>query len=169
MAIATLATAYAERRDAESLHALRTEVLRSPGYDAGLNLLSEVAELLEDDDYAAVISRVRGHMPGAFFSPAAHALLATSHEALGDTTRASRERRAATLAMESILTSGDGTSDRPWSVLRISDEYDVLRARGRKSTRQTYVTRRGRELDHHRLDDGSEAWFDIDLFMGRQR
>ena len=59
--------------------------------------------------------------------------------------------------------------DRPWHVLRVSDQYDVLRAQGRASRTQRKVVHGGRSLDHHVCDDGSEAWFGIDLLDGREQ
>ncbi len=108
-------------------------------------------------------------MPGAFFSPMAHAVLASAYDGQGDAARARRERRMAQLAMSAILSSGDGSRERPWAVLRVSDEYDVLRAQERTSRSQRTVTRAGRELDHHVCDDGTEAWFDIDLLERREQ
>lgn len=80
-----------------------------------------------------------------------------------DEERAARERRTSRLALDSILSSGDGSAERPWSVLRISDEYDVLAAQDRRSTDQELVVDGDRRLDHHRCADGSEAWFDVTL------
>lgn len=166
--IADLAGDYADRRDEESLQRLRRVVLRDPGHDPGLDLLAETAAARARADQRDVLASVTRHMPGAFFSPTAHLLLSGAHEALGEVERAARERRTARLALDSILGTGDGSLERPWSVLRVSDEYDVLRARRRTSRRQTQVNRQGRALDHHRLDDDSEAWFDISPFFGER-
>ena len=46
-------------------------------------------------------------------------------------------------------------------MLRLSDEYDVLRAERRTSRQQTLVAADGRSLDRHLCDDGTEAWFDV--------
>jgi hypothetical protein len=167
--VAELASAYATTRDPEALARLRRAVRRSPGYRADLDVLADAAPLLERGAHGEVVALVRGLMPGAFFSPSAHAVLGAAHEALGDDVRAARERRTSRLALASILESGDGSADRPWSVLRISDEYDVLRAQGRTSREQLLVTRAGRELDQHRCHDGSEAWFDIALLRADRR
>ena len=59
-----------------------------------------------------------------------------------------------------ILATGDGTRARPWTVLRVSDEYDVLRSLGRRPVSQELVGGAGRELDRIECTDGSEAWFD---------
>ena len=71
------------------------------------------------------------------------------------------DRPANLLALESIRSTGDGTRAHPWSVLRVSDEYDVLRAAGRISREQTLLEADGRSLDRHVCDDDSEAWFDV--------
>lgn len=65
------------------------------------------------------------------------------------------------LALDSILSTGDGTREHAWSVLRISDEYDVLRSQRRVSSVQTLIVDGDRSLDRHVCDDGTEAWFDV--------
>lgn len=169
VSVAELATAYASTRDPASLQDLRLAVRRSRTYRADLDVLAQTAPLLARGAHAEVVELLRDLMPGAFFSPSAHAVLGAAFEALGDEPRAARERRTSHLALTSILESGDGSTERPWSVLRISDEYDVLRAQGRTSREQLLVTRAGRELDQHRCRDGSEAWFDIGLLRADRR
>lgn len=161
--IADLATAYAESRDPDDLHRLHLAVRSAPSYDPDIDPVRLTAPLLARGNDAEVVSAVRALMPGAFLSPSAHTALARAYSGLGDTTRAQRETRIARLAMEAITASGDGSLERPWTVLRVSDEYDVLREQGRTSRTQRLVTHQGRRLDHHECTDGSEAWFDIDL------
>ena len=159
--LAELAVAYAGSRSVDDLTRLRDAVRRSPGFDAGLDVAGMVSPLFARGAHAEVVARVRQLMPGAFLSPAAHAALAAAHHALGDEARARAERRTHALALDSIRSTGDGTRERPWSVLRVGDEYDVLRAAGRVSREQTLVEADGRSLDRHVCDDGSEAWFDV--------
>jgi hypothetical protein len=161
--IAALATAYAQGRDPDDLHRLRLAVRRAPNYNADLDPVRVTAPLLEGGDFAEAVRVVRALMPGAFLSPSAHSALAKAYDGLGDATRARREARTARLALEAITSSGDGSQERPWPVLRVSDEYDVLREQGRASRTQRLVTFHGRRLDHHECSDGSEAWFDVDL------
>jgi hypothetical protein len=160
-ALAELAVAYAGSRSVDDLARLRDAVRRTPGFDAGLDVVGMVSPLFARGAHAEVVARVRQLMPGAFLSPAAHAALAAAHHALGDEARARAERRTHALALDSIRSTGDGTRERPWSVLRVGDEYDVLRAAGRVSREQTLMEADGRSLDRHVCDDGSEAWFDV--------
>lgn len=164
-----LAVAYAKSRSADDLERLREVVRTSPGFDPGLDVAGLVAPLLANGAHADVHTLVRDLMPGAFFSPAAHAALAAAHEGLGDATRSRRERRTQALALDSVLGTGDGTRERPWSVLRISDEYDVLRAQRRTSATQTLVDDGDRSLDRHECTDGTEAWFDVSTLVHAAR
>ena len=165
-AIADLALVYAGTRSVADLLRLREAVRRSPGFDTGLDVVGAVSPALARGDHAEAVAIVEGLMPGAFFSPSAHAALGAAHAALGDEARARAERRTQVLALESIRSTGDGTRDRPWSVLRISDEYDVLRADRRTSREQTLVTVDGRSLDRHVCHDGSQAWFEVGRLVG---
>ncbi|GAA5105601.1 hypothetical protein GCM10023339_01670 [Alloalcanivorax gelatiniphagus] len=156
-----LASVYAETRAATDLASLRDAVRRSPGFDVGLDVVTAVSPALARGAHDEAVSIVEALMPGAFFSPSAHAALAAASAARGDTARARTERQLQALAVESIRSTGDGTRELPWSVLRISDEYDVLRAARRTSREQSLLTVDGRSLDRHVCDDGSEAWFEV--------
>ena len=142
-ALSDLALVWARTRSAADLAALRDAVRRSPGFDPGLDVVDAVAPALARGDHAEAASVVQRLMPGAFFSPSAHAALAAAHAGLGDDARARAERGLQALAIQSIRSTGDGTREHPWSVLRISDEYDVLRAERRTSQQQTLVAADG--------------------------
>ncbi len=116
--------------------------------------------------HADVVAIITSMMPGSFLSPVAHGLLAEAHTALGDGPAADHERALTKLAFKSILDSGDGSEGRPWKVLRISDEYDVLRLLGRSSTQQELVERGGRRFDRHVHADASESCFDVTVLVG---
>jgi hypothetical protein len=165
-AVADLAVVYAGTRSLADLARLRDAVRSSPGFDAGVDVIGTVSPAMARGDFAAAVAAVRALMPGAFFSPSAHAALGAAHAALGDEARAEAERRTQVLALESIRSTGDGTRDRPWSVLRISDQYDVLRADRRVPREQTLLVVDGRSLDRHLCEDGSEAWFEVSRLVG---
>ncbi|MCW4601656.1 DUF4919 domain-containing protein [Janibacter hoylei] len=101
-------------------------------------------------------------MPGAALNPLAHRLLAAAHEALGDDDAARREATLHTLSVSSVLATGDGTQERPWSVLRVADEYDVMRAKGVTPVVQATRTVDGRVVDVHEVVDGPDVWFVLD-------
>lgn len=141
---------YLADRSPAALAEVRRAVRGSGSFDPGL-VVSE-ADGLED------LERL---MPGALLSPSAHAALAAALARAGRTDEAARERLLAEVALAGILATGDGSRARPWSVLRVSDEYDVLRSLRRRSIEQSVERDGRRHLDRHVCDDGSEAWFDV--------
>lgn len=161
VALADLAVVWSRTRAAADLVSLRDAVRAADGFDPGTDPVGVAGPALARGDHRQAVAAIRALMPGAFFSPAAHAALAAAYAGLGDDTRARAERSLQALALESIHSTGDGTRSRPWSVLRVSDEYDVLRAAGRTSRQQTLHQTDGRSLDRHVCDDGSELWFDV--------
>lgn len=148
------------------LQDLRRAVRTHPSYRPDRDVLREVEPLLSRGSHREVVALVESWIPGALLSPAAHQVLAFAHERLGDAAAGARERRAARAALSAIEASGDGTAACPWQVLGVGDEYDVLRALGRRSVRQVLVRRGGVACDRHVCDDGSEAWFDVSAVVG---
>jgi hypothetical protein len=161
----TAGTTYADLVDRHladpgpgTLGPLRSAVRASPTFDPDLDP-GQVARLLDaaPDTAARALAAM---MPGALLSPVVHTALAQALDRLGRAPEASRQRRLARAALRGIVASGDGTRARPWTVLRVSDEYDVLRSLGRRPASQELVGQAGRELDRIECVDGSEAWFD---------
>lgn len=141
---------YLEERSPAALADVRRAVRASRSFDPGL--------VVSEADGLEALQRL---MPGALLSPAAHAALADALARSGRREEAARERLLAEASLAGILATGDGTRERPWSVLRVSDEYDVLRSLRRRSVQQSVERDGRRHLDHHVCDDGSEAWFDV--------
>ncbi|MDN4159807.1 DUF4919 domain-containing protein [Nocardioides abyssi] len=123
----------------------------------------EGARMLREGDAAGALRVLESALPGALLSPSVHTGLATALAALGRPEEAQRQQRIARAAVDAVLASGDGTADRPWSVLRVADEHDVLRALGRRPESQSLVERDGRTLDRLVTTDGGEAWFVVPL------
>jgi hypothetical protein len=163
--LSELALVWSRTRTAADLAALRDAVRRSEGFDPGLDVVAVAGPALSQGDHETAAGLVQRLMPGAFFSPAAHAALAAAHAGLGDDARARAERSLQALALASIRGTGDGTREHPWSVLRVADQYDLLRADGRRSRAQTLVSVDGTSLDRHQCDDGTEAWFDVSALV----
>ncbi|MEI7058898.1 DUF4919 domain-containing protein [Nocardioides sp. CCNWLW239] len=156
---ADLVTAYLDDPGPETLGPLRRAVRGSAGFTPDLDL-DEVDRLLAEGSYAAAAAELQRVMPGAIFSPAAHLRMATVMERTGDVRSAARERRVARAALRSIRSTGDGSEQRPWSVLRINDEYDMLRALGKTPVRQSLLRSHGRDIDRHETADGDVYHFD---------
>lgn len=157
-----LVTVYLESQDAEHLAQLRRAVVGAATFDPDLNLVAEVGPLAAEGRHDEVVDAVTARMPGAALNPTAHLAMATALEALGRESAARRETIMARLAVSSVLSTGDGSRERPWSVLRVADEYDVMRAQGITPEAQSSRQVDGRTLDRHETADGGEVWFVID-------
>lgn len=157
-----LVTDYLEHQDLEHLGRLRSAVVGSSTFDPGLNLLAEVTPHMEAGRHREVVDAVTAKMPGAALNPTAHLALSAASEALGEEQAAKRESIMAKVAVSSVLSTGDGSQESPWSVLRVADEYDVMRAKGIAPRAQSSRQVDGRTLDRHETAEGGEVWFVID-------
>lgn len=159
--LAVLLEAYVDDPGPDTLAPLRAVVRRAPNHSRDLVPAAVVGPLQRAGDHQGVVRAVTAMMPGALLSPSAHLALAAAYDALGDRARAERELRLARAAVAGIRASGDGTDDRPWKVLRVSDEYDVLRALGTSATAQRVHEVDGRTLDRLDAADGRAYVFDV--------
>ncbi|MEV7429072.1 DUF4919 domain-containing protein [Nocardioides sp. NPDC092400] len=144
-------------RTAEPLHA----VVRDAGTADDQDRRRDAAERSRRGDHAGALAVLGTLLPGALLSPSVHARQAAALRHLGREHEAARQERIARASLAAIRASGDGTAERPWSVLRVADEYDLLRALGRRPVNQSLVGREGRALDRLVTEDGGEAWFAV--------
>ncbi|HEY8746861.1 MAG TPA: hypothetical protein VIM11_02725 [Tepidisphaeraceae bacterium] len=94
-------------------------------------------------------------------SPTAHMLASFIASKLGDMRSSNVEGLMTQACFKGILGTGDGSSEQPYLVSRVRDEYEVLNYLGKASTLQAAVTSAGRFLDCHTCNDGSQVCFDI--------
>lgn len=161
-------TTYADLVDAhladptpETLGRLRDAVRAAPGFDPELRVRERATQLLAAGDHEGAVQAMEASMPGSLFSPAAHAILATAFTRAGRSADAARHALLARAAVDSILSTGDGTAERPWSVLRISDEYDVVDSLGARPAGQSLLADGPRRIDRIACRDGRAFHFDV--------
>lgn len=159
MTFADTVAAYLTEPSSDHLAELRKQVVASDNYDWQLSPRSRAERWFAAGDHRGLIAELESAMPGGFANPGLHLLLAEAHRKLGDTEAAHREVVLYQAMMSGILATGEGTVDRPWSVLAIADEYDVLQALNKQSVEQSLVKSDGRHLDKHSCTDGSSVWF----------
>lgn len=157
-----LVKGYLQHSDEEHLRPLRRAVVAADSFDPDLNLRATVAPLLTQGDHAAVAAAIVDQMPGAALSPSAHRMLSFALQSLGETEQARREAVMSRLSVSSVLATGDGSQEQPWSVLRVADEYDILRAKGVRSASQSARWVEGRLIDRHETPDGDLFCFALD-------
>jgi len=117
----------------------------------------------------AVIDLFWRSFPNLLLSPLAHMMLSQAYLDLKREDEAEGEKAMGRLILKTILDTGKGTKKKPYAVMRISDEMDVLSALRKQSGSQFLMTGNSRMLDLLQCSDGSEVYFDITLMFGRGR
>ena len=158
MSLNDLVEAYALDPTPEGLHDLQAGIMAAPRYDPLLSV-SRALVLLRAGKHREIVDLIRSWMPGALLSPSAHGYLAKALTELGDAEAGRIEAKFSRLALDSIAASGSGSEEEPCSVLRIEDEYDILRASSQRPTAQRQVSDERGQFDVHTLEDGGEVWF----------
>jgi len=79
----------------------------------------------------------------------------------GDQKQADFAHAVGFACIDGILSTGDGSKEKPYLVLRTSDEYDVLMAEGKEFRCQSLIHDGDRTLDRMDSADGSSLFFDI--------
>ena len=163
---ADLVDAHLSDPSAETLEPLRDAVRAAPGFDPELRVRKHADVLIREGRHADAVAALEASMPGSLLSPAAHAMLAAALRRTGREDAAARHARLARAALDGILATGDGSADRPWSVLRISDEYDVVDSLGTRPVQQGLVADGPRRVDRIECQDGRTLHFDVTRVPG---
>ncbi|MCH5372941.1 MAG: DUF4919 domain-containing protein, partial [Planctomycetes bacterium] len=137
---------------------LRRWFIATDAYDPYNDDLLDIAQMVHEGRYDEAASALDRSMPNLQLSPRAHQLAAVAAEHAGDTSRAHAERLAASACVEGIISTGDGTRQRPYLVTRTSDEYDILGALGKQLRLQTLHHVGDRHLDEIRTTDDRTFW-----------
>ncbi len=152
---------YLRQPKLESYLAVRKAVINHPSYQPYSEDLEDLDEMIDAEDYQAVLDLMPHMLPNLMLSPRLHLMLGYVHRRMGDEESAEMESAVARACIEGILMTGRGTEAEPWLVVRTSDEYDVLMFIDRRMESQALVQRDNRTLDCLTGDDGKQSWFDI--------
>jgi hypothetical protein len=147
--------------DGESYMALRKKIVMSDSYHPYSDELETVAQLYEQEKYEDAQKLLVTSMENLLLSPRAHQLLAMTYTALGNENGAHMEKLVAQTFMEAFLMTGNGTQDKPFLVVRVSDEHDIIDHFNKQVSHQQVLQIGDRHLDHIVCTDGSEYWFDV--------
>lgn len=156
-----LFVAFLQEPTPDSFRAIRDQVAKHPNYDGYSSDLSRMEDAYQQKRFADVKAEFGQAQPNLLLSPGAHLLLSLAMREEGNAEGSEMERFICFRCMDGIQLTGDGTQERPFLVLRTSDEYDVLSALGKQFTQQALVHGDGKSFDKMTCADGSELWFDI--------
>lgn len=164
-----LLIAFIQTPTPETFHALRDAVAASDDYEPYDSYQDELYALLEQNQYAEARTLLRAKMIGWLLNPTIHMHMSYVCHKLGDEDSADAERYIGRAVINGLLSSGDGSRERPYLVMRTGDEYDLLAHLQKTAQGQELVQEPDRVLDHLVCADGSGLWFDISLPFGQLR
>lgn len=153
--------AFIESPDTERYTQIRKLVLAFPGYDPYSEDLYDLIDLLDAGKFVEVQQGVSQGMPNLLLSPRAHMLAAFAAEQTGDDKAAEVEKFIAQACVKGILSTGEGTYENPYRVVRTSDEYDVLQYLEQEVVKQSLQHTEHQHLDVILTKQGREVVFDI--------
>lgn len=152
---------FLQQPSPESFGKVRRLILESPHYAPYSKQLDEIDALIQEGSFERAREAVQAAMPNFLLSPRAHIYAAFLARQRGDKEAERIEGYLATLCAQAILTTGDGSEERPYLVMRVSDEYDVLRFLEKDLASPSLVTKGEKHLDRVTLTGGEVLWFDI--------
>lgn len=160
MSVRSAVSRYLVERTDEAWRAIQDAVVTHPDHSTSPRSLLQLAALHKAGDPGAVLRHIGRWYEALALSPLMHSIHARALLATGNDRGGEIERWFAGHVLERILTSGKGTRESPLVVLRTSDEYQVMHAKGVRNPTQSTELRGKVLLDHLRAsDDDPGVWF----------
>jgi hypothetical protein len=145
----------------ESYRAVADALFASEAYAPYSTNLRDIALLCQQERYEEVLAKGDEWLWGLILSPRFHLYRSIAFSKLGNETAEKMEDAVFRSCIEAMVSTGDGTAAAPYFVTGISDEYDLLQSLKKRSVGQRLHQEGDRAYDVHRIDDGSDVWFDI--------
>ncbi len=152
---------YLADPSSEHFRLLQEALVHSPEYAPYSSEPREVYPLLEQGQFQTAKEQLIALTPNWFLNASIHKLLSFVFHKLGDEQSARFEFQLATILLEGILSTGDGSEDRPYRVLHTADEYDILEHLAKQAKSQSLIEKASRHFDRQDCTDGTQLWFDI--------
>jgi hypothetical protein len=146
---------------------LRQQVSASDRYVPYSNELDMLVAALGAGHPQEAIDLFWRSFPNLLLSPLAHFIQSQAYLDLKREGEAEGEKAMGRLILKSILATGKGTKKKPYAVMRVEDEKDVLSVLKKQAGAQFLMTDKSRVFDLLQCSDGNEVYFDITLMYGR--
>ena len=145
----------------ESYLVVRDLVLQSEMYEPYSDEFKTASELYDQEKWEEARQALQQSMPNLLLSPRAHHLLGFLFAKSENHQAAEMEMYIAHACLIGIESTGDGSPESPYLVLRTTDEYDLLEHLDKERKTQFLLNLGDRHLDLLQCKDGSEIHFDI--------
>lgn len=156
--------AFLANPTSHAVYELRRAIQQDPHYAPSGSTLITAAALLEEGKAAKAVGMLAATRQANFLSPRGHLLFSKALAAAGEHDLAALEADLSDISLQTLLVSGSGERSRPYVVLRLSDEYDILAALEREPVSQGVRLDGSRVVDEFVFDDDSSLNFE--LFRG---
>jgi Domain of unknown function (DUF4919) len=149
----------------ENFISVRDGLAASELYDPYSNDFHLMKTKILEGDFAGSLQVFTGSLPNLLLSPGAYICLSIAAGELGHKEKSEWAKAVAHFLMSALLNTGDGSEGKPFVVLRVEDEYDLLMALKKKCGAQflLFNSKSQRVLDRFICTDESEVYFDITL------
>jgi hypothetical protein len=154
-------TNFLQNPNRETFLALRVTLLVHPNYAPHSKDLIEIEAALFAKEPEKAQSLLRSAQPNLLLSPRAHLFAAVLARGRGEQERVEMETFFANACAQGILSTGDGSKQSPYLVLRVEDERDVLKFLEKKLRKQSLLHQDNKHLDLIETEDDLSLWFDI--------
>ena len=161
--------AFLNKPSVDGFVILRQQVAASERYAPYSNELDMLMAALCAGEPQTAIDLFWRSFPNLLLSPLAHFILSQAYLDLKREDEAEGEKAMGRLILKSILATGKGTKKKPYAVMRVEDERDVMSVLKKQAGAQFLMTDKSRVFDLLQCSDGSEVYFDITLMYGRTR
>ncbi len=154
---------FLQEPGAETFLALRESVRQSDAYRPFDGALRSLFERFAAGEREALAEGLAACMKNYLLNPGAHLLSALLARERGDKELELFELAIFRRLLDGLLSTGDGSREKPWRALHIDDEYDLLSSLGETCREQALCQEEetGRWLNRLTCESGRELWFDI--------
>ena len=158
---------YLHAPSPEKFRLLQQTVAASPDYSPYGVSFGNAGKLFKEGKFAEAESVLKTVFWNYVLSPRLHLMLGIASDKQGNQMKARMGFGMANRCVEGILSTGTGHRDKPYRVLHVEEEYDVMDKLGKKVKRQALVKADGQHFDMLECEDGSTVYFDIAIPHGR--
>lgn len=159
--IINLADKFIQKKTLENYLNLRDAIANSPDYAPYTDYSTEAFQLIEQGKNEEAKEYLLSLMPNWLLNPGIHALLCNVYKNLGMNKEEEGEYVLYFSFLDGILLTGDGSEKKPYLVLDITDEYDILEYLEKELEEQELIQNDEKSYDLIKCTDGTEIWFDV--------
>ncbi len=152
------------RPKADSLQAVRRSLAADSRYNPYSDDLDRLADLVESGCFRPALNVYARSLPNLVLSVRAHYLASEAATAVGQKEFAAHEIRMGVACLDGITAAGDGSESKPFPIVRLTDEIDVLKMKfNTRIDDQELVFRGDKPRDKILATDGNTYWFDVSM------